>query len=228
MLAKLIADNILLTIHGYMIYHISMNINIMKALVKTAPGKGNMEIRELPVPEINENEVLIKVYAAGICGSDLHLQDGDANVAIQTPVIPGHEFCGEIVETGGNVKNWKTGQKVTAEPSASVCGECFYCRIGSYNLCAKRKILGFWANGAFAEYIKVPSERLHRLPDNISFKEGALIEPFACCVHGVVERADLKLNDVAVISGPGDYRYYDGNAGKSLGRKNNCSRNFER
>jgi L-iditol 2-dehydrogenase len=118
-------------------------------------------------------------------------------------VVPGHEFSGEIVEVGREVKGWEKGARVTAEPSAFVCGECYYCRAGSYNLCAERKIMGFWVDGAFAEYVSVPAGSLHRLPESIGYEEGALIEPFACCVHGVLERGEVKLNDVVVVSGPG-------------------------
>jgi len=118
-------------------------------------------------------------------------------------MIIGHEFSGVIAETGEGVSGWEKGARVTAEPSAIVCGECRFCRTGSDNMCAERRVLGYWLNGGFAEYIVVGARRLHRLPDSISFDEGALTEPFACCVHGVYELTGIEAGDVVAVSGPG-------------------------
>jgi L-iditol 2-dehydrogenase len=175
----------------------------MKGLFKTAPGSGNMELRETPVPQINDQEVLVEVRAAGVCGSDLHIHDGDINVPMKPPMITGHEFSGVIASIGKDVSGWKPGERVTAEPTYSACGVCRYCHSGFYNLCLERRILGFWADGAFAEFIKVPSRRLHRLPQSVSFRGAAMTEPLACCVHAVLELTGISTGQTVAISGPG-------------------------
>jgi L-iditol 2-dehydrogenase len=175
----------------------------MKGLFKTATGDGNMEIRETAIPKPGPGKALVRVKASGICGSDLHILHADVKLPMRPPVIIGHEFSGIITELGEGVTGWSPGDRVTAEPSASICGSCRYCRTGAYNLCPERKIMGFWVDGVFAEYVVVPSERLHRLPDNVGFNEGALTEPFACCVHGIVELLGINTGDTVVVSGPG-------------------------
>jgi L-iditol 2-dehydrogenase len=152
-------------------------------------------------------EVLIAVQAAGICGSDLHIYNWDTKVKMAPPVIIGHEFCGTIVELGteaeGEIDTLNIGDRVTAEPTFKVCGSCRYCQSGFYNLCAERQVLGFAADGAFAEFVRVPAKRVHALPDNVEDLAGAMIEPFACCVHGLYELTGVVANDFAVVSGPG-------------------------
>lgn len=175
----------------------------MIALFKTAPGKGNMEIREAAVPKPAAGEVLIRVKACGICGSDLHIYNWDTQVAMKPPVITGHEFSGEIAELGPGVEGWKPGEAVTCEPTFSVCGECLHCRSGFYNLCHQRRVIGFWKDGAFAQFVTAPAARLHRLPAGISYEEGAMSEPLACCVHGVLELTRPEPGDLVVLSGPG-------------------------
>jgi L-iditol 2-dehydrogenase len=175
----------------------------MKGLYKTATGEGNLELREIPVPEPGPGQVLVEVKAAGICGSDLHILHADMKLPMKPPVIIGHEFSGVISALGKEVVGWKEGERVTAETSASICGTCYYCRTGSYNLCSERKILGYWIDGGFAEYTLVPAHRLHRLPENVDFIDGALTEPLACCVHGIVELMGMRTGDTVVVSGPG-------------------------
>ena len=175
----------------------------MKGLFKTAPGSGNMEIRDIEIPRPGPGEVLVEVKSAGLCGSDLHIYHWNIAYKMKPPMIIGHEFSGVIAETGEGVKDWEKGARVTAEPSAIVCGKCRYCRTGSDNMCAERRVLGYWLNGGFAEYVVVHSRRLHRLPDKVSFDEGALTEPLACCVHGVHELTGIEVGDLVVVIGPG-------------------------
>jgi len=175
----------------------------MKAVVKYAPGKGNVELRDVQEPSPGPDEVMIEVKAAGICGSDLHIYDWDIRLPIRTPVIIGHEFSGVIAEVGSSVTKWKPGDRVTSETSAYVCGECISCRTGNYNVCAEKRLIGYWFNGAFTKYCVVPSRLVHRLPDNVNFLSGALSEPLACCVNGVVEKTRIKPGDTVVIAGPG-------------------------
>lgn len=175
----------------------------MKAVVKYAHGKGNVELRDVQKPSPGPDEVMIEVKAAGICGSDLHIFDEDIKLPIRPPVIIGHEFSGVIVEVGSSVTKWKPGDRVTSETSAHVCGECVPCRTGNYNVCAKKRLIGYWFNGAFARYCVVPSRLVHKLPDNVSFLAGALCEPLACCVNGVIEKTRIRPSDIVVIAGPG-------------------------
>jgi L-iditol 2-dehydrogenase len=175
----------------------------MKGLFKTAPGDGNMELRDTEVPKPGPGQVLVEVKAAGICGSVLHIYHWDIAFAMRPPMIVGHEFSGVIVENGPGVDGWKPGDRVTAEPSAIICGECRYCRTGAYNLCANRRVMGYWVNGVFAEYVVVGAHRLHRLPDRTSFEEGALTEPLACCVHAVHELTGVEVGDFVAVTGPG-------------------------
>ena len=175
----------------------------MKALFKTATGPGHMALREAPRPSAGPGQVLIEVQAAGICGSDLHIRAWDIKIPMHPPMITGHEFSGAIVELGEGVEGWHVGDRVSGEPSYSICGACRYCRTGAYNLCANRKVLGYWADGAFAEYIRVPVERLHRLPARISYREGAMLEPLACCVHGALELTRIDPDELVIVTGPG-------------------------
>ena len=175
----------------------------MRAVVKYAHGKGNVELRDMPEPTPGPDEVMIEVKAAGICGSDLHIFDEDIKLPIRPPVIIGHEFSGVIAEVGSSVTKWKPGDRVTSETSAHVCGECLPCRTGNYNVCAEKRLIGYWFNGAFAKYCVVPSRLVHKLPDNVSFLAGALCEPLACCVNGVIEKTRILPGDVVVIAGPG-------------------------
>lgn len=175
----------------------------MKALFKTAAGPGHMELREVPRPSAGPGQVVIAVQATGICGSDLHVRAWDIQIPMRPPMSTGHEFSGAIAELGEGVEGWQVGDRVTAEPSYSTCGHCRYCRTGAYNLCAERRVLGYWVDGAFAEYVRVPVERLHRLPARISYREGAMLEPLACCVHGALELTRIDPDELVVVSGPG-------------------------
>ncbi|HHY98577.1 MAG TPA: alcohol dehydrogenase catalytic domain-containing protein [Firmicutes bacterium] len=175
----------------------------MKGLMKLDMAPGNMEIREVSVPSPGPGEVLIEVKAAGICGSDIHIYHSDIKIPLRPPVITGHEFSGVIAAVGEGVSGWEIGERVTSETAVIYCGKCLYCRTGFYNLCPERRTLGYWVNGAFAPYTVVPASRLHRLPENISFEEGAMTEPLACVVHAVNELTSIKAGDVVAVVGPG-------------------------
>lgn len=175
----------------------------MKAVVKLKSGKGNIQIEDRPDPHPGLKEVRIKVAAAGLCGSDIHVWDDDIKIPMKLPVIMGHEFCGVIDEVGSDVQIFKEGDRVTCETCMSSCGYCRYCRVGSYNLCDNRRGLGFWFNGAFARYCVVPVERVHKLPDNVDLISAVMCEPLACCVHGVNELTRINAGDIVVVTGPG-------------------------
>jgi len=177
--------------------------NVMKAIVKYAAGEGNLGLREVPEPFPSDNEVKIRVEAAGICGSDLHILHGDIGIPMRLPVVVGHEFSGVIVELGKRVTQWQVGQRVTAENTRKVCGYCRYCATGNYNLCRERLATGYAFDGAFAPYCVVPAERVHLLPDNVDFVSGALSDPSACAYHAVQELTGIEAEDVVLITGPG-------------------------
>ncbi|MFP4081411.1 MAG: zinc-dependent alcohol dehydrogenase [Candidatus Aminicenantes bacterium] len=175
----------------------------MKAVVKYAPGEGNIELRDVPEPEVGDNEVKIKVEAAGICGSDLHIYNWDIGIPTRVPFIIGHEFSGIITEVGKNVSRFQGGERVTAENSRSVCGHCAYCMTGNYNLCKERKATGYAYDGAFATYCVVPEERVHVLPSSVDFVTAALTDPSACAYHAVQELTGVDAGDTVLITGPG-------------------------
>ncbi|HEB32905.1 MAG TPA: L-threonine 3-dehydrogenase [Spirochaetes bacterium] len=161
---------------------------MMKAVYKADRSKG-IEIRELPEPVISDNEVLIKVRSAAVCGSDIHLynwNDWCDNVHAKNPIIIGHEFCGEVVDVGSNVSLVKTGDLVAGETHIP-CGTCMLCRTGKQHICQDMKIVGVHTDGAFAQYTKIPEICAYKLPADTPHDIGAIYEPFTIAVHGVLK-----------------------------------------
>jgi len=175
----------------------------MIAIVKHAPGSGNMELREIPEPDPGPAEVKIAVQVASICGSDLHIRKGDIGIPMRYPVVPGHEFSGIIMEAGAGVDKDLIGVRVTGENTRSACGKCRYCASGSYNLCRERLATGYAFNGAFTDYVIIPVVRIHRLPDKVDFQSGALTDPSACAYHAVQELTRVSAGDLVLVTGPG-------------------------
>jgi len=173
----------------------------LKAVVKVRRGEGNVEVQDVAEPRVGSDEVKIEVKAAGICGTDIHIYHDE--FMINPPVILGHEFCGVVKEVGENVTEFKTGDRVTSETAARVCGKCMFCRTGNYNLCLERLGLGYGVNGAFTKFCVVRKEIVHHLPDNVDFTSGALCEPLSCAVHGVIEKTGIEAGEVVVVVGPG-------------------------
>ena len=161
--------------------------------------KEKMTICETEKPSLKEDEVLIKVKAAGLCGSDFHIYHG--TYPAKYPLIQGHEFSGIIEEVGDKVADWKPGQRETADPNI-YCHHCYYCLKDQENMCENAEASGVTRNGAFAEYVAVPASQLYELPDCISFEEGALIEPLACALYGV-KRLNLPYGGRVIIFGAG-------------------------
>jgi L-iditol 2-dehydrogenase len=172
----------------------------MQGVAKIARGEGNVALIDAPEPQAGPGQVVIQVKAAGICGTDLHIYHDE--FPIDPPVIMGHEVAGVVVETGPDVTNWRSGDRVTSETYFSVCGRCRFCREGLPNLCPERRSIGSKANGAFTRYLLLPQHNLHRLPDHVDDRTGALTEPLACCVHAL-EGTRVEPGELAVISGPG-------------------------
>ena len=175
----------------------------MKALVLTEYKK--LELQDLPKPEPGPGEVLIRVEACGVCGSDVHGYDGSTGRRIP-PLVMGHEAAGTVADVGTGVTSFKSGQRVTFDSTVS-CGTCFFCQRGSINLCDNRQVLGvscgdYRRAGAFAEFVSVPARILHTLPDSLSFEKAAMIEAISVGVHAVAI-TPVSLNDTAVIVGAG-------------------------
>ncbi len=175
----------------------------MIGLVKTSSGEGNMELQELPVPEPKAGEVQISIAATGICGSDLHIFHSDIALAMRPPVITGHEFSGVVSKIGEGVENVKVGDRVSAITSFKTCGICINCKSGKTNICQHKKLIGYWYDGAFANYIVIPEANVQILPDNVSFHEGAVLEPLCCAIEATIELTRVKPEDTVVVMGPG-------------------------
>ena len=178
----------------------------MRAVIIDAPGI--IRVDNVPDPTPRPDEVLVRVGACGICGTDLHIIDGDSPLA-RYPIIPGHEFAGEVVALGSDVaqRNGKEGANITVGSRIAVepnlyCGYCDSCRTGHENLCLNYAAIGVTTNGAIAQYVAVPIAKAYALPDNISLREGALIEPVSCAVHGM-HVLNPRSGDTFLIVGAG-------------------------
>jgi L-iditol 2-dehydrogenase len=164
-----------------------------------------LKMIEMPVPEIGPDDVLVRVRACGICGSDVHGMDGSTGRRIP-PIVMGHEAAGVVERTGANVHDLEPGDRVTFD-STIYCGKCFYCSRGEVNLCDNRMVMGvspgeYRRHGAFADFVAVPRRIMYRLPDNLRFEQAALIEAAAVAVHGV-GLTPIRLGDRAVVVGAG-------------------------
>ncbi len=173
----------------------------MKAVVKYEIGPGNVDLRDMPEPQVLPGHAIIEVEAAGICGTDLHIQS--AEYPCDPPVTLGHEFSGTVAEIGDGVNPDLLGRRVTCLPYFTTCGVCEFCRTDQPNLCPSRKSVGSGVNGAFARYVLVPERSIRLLPEGVDFVAGALSEPLACCVKAVYDKSTVKPGDVVAVTGPG-------------------------
>ena len=165
----------------------------------------HLELTDLPTPEIGKTDVLVRVKACGICGSDVHGYDGSSGRRIP-PIVMGHEAAGVIEAVGDDVRDFSAGDRVTFD-STVYCGECVFCRRGEVNLCDNRMVLGvscgdYRRYGAFADFVMVPERILYRLPDELSFDAAAMIEAVSVAVHAV-RRSKAKAGDSALVVGTG-------------------------
>jgi L-iditol 2-dehydrogenase len=175
----------------------------MKALLLTEYGR--LSIAEMPAPVIADDEVLVRVRACGICGSDIHGYTGITGRRIP-PLVMGHEAAGVIEQAGPGVTRFAPGDRVTFD-STVYCGACAFCRRGDINLCDARTVLGvscgdYRRHGAFAEFVAVPARILHRLPDSLPFEQAALVEALSVAVHAVNRRVPAP-SDLVVVIGCG-------------------------
>lgn len=165
----------------------------------TAPGK--IEFRDVPVPKVKEGQVLVKIKRIGICGSDIHVYHGK-HPYTSYPVVQGHEVSGEIVKLIDGGSNFKEGDKVTIQPQI-VCGRCYSCKHGQNHICDNLKVMGFQATGMASEYFAVDLKKVLKLPENISYDHGALVEPLAVAVHALKRGGDIKRRKILILgAGP--------------------------
>ncbi|SHE58993.1 zinc-dependent alcohol dehydrogenase family protein [Desulforamulus putei] len=169
----------------------------MRAAVIEGPHK--ISIQEVPYPTPGPGQVVVKVEACGICGTDYHILEGD--FLSPYPLIPGHEFSGTVHELGEGVQNWQVGERVAVDPSV-YCGECYYCLSNQGNMCQNWNAIGVTLNGAFAEYVVVPAKNLYRLPETMSFRQGAFVEPLSCVVYAM-RRLNIRFGDKVLLFGSG-------------------------
>lgn len=175
----------------------------MQALVKYAPGPGNVELRDVPEPALTPGGVMIDVAAVGICGTDRMAIEGDEH--FPTPRILGHEVSGVVSEIGREAEadGLAVGDHVALETDAYVCGVCHYCVQGENNRCPHRLAIGTTTDGGMAERIAIRAPSVHKLPAGVSLAAGALVEPLAIAVHGVIEQGPPVAGEVVVVTGPG-------------------------
>lgn len=172
----------------------------MIGLTKLAPGVGNVALSERPEPDAGPGEVVLDVIAAGICGTDIHIYDGE--FATLPPVTMGHEVSGVVAEAGEGVDPAWRGSRVVTETYFSTCGVCESCRAGRINLCPERRSIGSFVDGGFAARLRVPARNLHRIPDWLDGHAAAMTEPLACCCQSLP--GDLVGNGAQVlVVGPG-------------------------
>ncbi len=175
----------------------------MEALVKYANEPGRVEIRDMPQPEITADQVLLRVRAVGICGSDLEMYHHKITFPVRPPVILGHEFSGTVEAVGADVSDFRSGDRVVSETAAYICGKCAECRTGNYNQCPNRLGFGVLINGADAPYVAVRQGALHHVPDNVDLAEAALTEPLCVAYNALVVKSRIRPGDVVVVLGPG-------------------------
>lgn len=197
----------------------------MKAVIKKDYGPFTVEYADFPKPEAGDNDVVFKVKAAAICGSDLGLYYGKVEgKTVDYPIVIGHEFAGEVTEVGKNVTRWKVGDRVVSDNTGYVCGTCYACGSGEYLFCAHRKGMGNDMDGGFAEYVKIPGQVLqafpnclYRIPDNVIFEAAAMMDP--CCngYKAVVQEGGLLPGENVVVFGVGALGLFSVIAAKNAG-----------
>ncbi len=167
----------------------------MRRILILEPNK--VIIEEVSEPKPRSREICLRIAYCGICGSDLHAFKGE-HPFISLPATPGHEFSGIISSIGENVSVFNAGNRVTVEPSL-VCGECYNCKKGRYNICKNLRVMGCQGDGAMADYLVVPADKVVQIPDNLSLKYAALVEPLAVGVHAVKRGGNIFNKNIVII-----------------------------
>ena len=196
----------------------------MKAIVKYDFGKNTTELREVPIPNIGADDVLVEVKAAGVCGSDIAFDDGHHADILRPPVVLGHEFSGVIAKVGQNVSRWKVGDRVVSDNTGKVCGVCYACATADYLSCPERLGIGYGMDGGFAKYCKILGETLKlfpnslmRIPEGMSFEEAAILDPACNAYMAVVQEAKLIPGETIAIFGAGALGQFSVQAARAAG-----------
>ena len=165
-------------------------------------GVHDLRVEEVPVRELKDNEVKIQVKYCGVCGTDMHIFNGDGgSFEVHPPLIPGHEFSGVVAEVGAKVTSVKVGDRVSGDPN-DMCGECYYCKNAMQQFCTNNVGVGTTVDGGFAEYVIMREKQVYKFSDHLSFKEAAMAEPISCCLHGI-DLCHIKAGDTVLVIGGG-------------------------
>lgn len=165
-------------------------------------GKQDIRVEEIPEKKIKENEVLIQIKYCGVCGTDMHIFNGDGGIsAVTPPLIPGHEFSGIIARIGSSVTSVKVGDRVCGDPN-DMCGACYFCKNGKPHFCLNNVGIGTTVDGGFAEYVVMREKQVYKIPEHLSFMEAAMAEPMSCCLHGL-DLCEIKAGDTVLVMGGG-------------------------
>lgn len=182
----------------------------MKAIVKYGYGKHETELREVPIPTIGDDDVLMEVKAAGVCGSDIGFDEGGHENLLRPPVTLGHEFAGVLAAVGKNVTAWKAGDRVVSDNTGHVCGECHACSVANFLVCPSRLGLGYGMDGGFARYVRIPGDvlkvfpgSLMRIPSSMSFEEAAILDPACNAYMAVVQESHFLPGEMGAVFGVG-------------------------
>lgn len=165
-------------------------------------GVHDLRVEEVPVRELKENEVLIKVKYCGVCGTDIHIFNGDGgSFEVTPPLIPGHEFSGTVEKVGAAVTQVKPGDRVSADPN-DMCGECYFCKNAKQHFCTNNIGVGTTVDGGFAEYVIMREKQVYKFAEDLSFIEAAMAEPISCCLNGI-DLCNIKSGDTVLVMGGG-------------------------
>lgn len=172
----------------------------MKAAVYHGPQ--DLRVEEVPVRELKDNEVMIQVKYCGVCGTDIHIFNGDGgSFEVNPPLIPGHEFSGVVAKVGSAVTTVKEGDRVSGDPN-DMCGECYFCKNAMQHFCTNNVGVGTTVDGGFAEYVIMREKQVYKFADSLSFKEAAMAEPISCCLHGI-DLCNIKSGCTVLVMGGG-------------------------
>lgn len=186
----------------------------MQAVVKTGPGE-SLEIGQVQRPNLSRDTVEVQVSATGICGTDVHILKDE--YAHETPVILGHEITGRVTRAGSDQHGQWVGRRVACETYFTTCEQCLHCRRGRRNLCRRRRSIGSFADGGFAEFVEVPVRNLHEVPEWFDDVEGSLLEPLACVAQCLMDPTAVQPGDAVLVTGPGTMGVLAGQVARAAG-----------
>ena len=165
-------------------------------------GKHDLRVEEIELRELKENEVLIQVKYCGVCGTDIHIYNGDGGLyEVNTPLVPGHESSGVVARVGSAVTTVKPGDRVAGDPN-DMCGECYFCKNGKQHFCTNNIGVGTTVNGGFAEYVIMREKQVYKFSEDLSFIEAAMAEPISCCLNGI-DLCHIKMGATVLVIGGG-------------------------